>query len=141
MGRMFGPPGFTTVIVKKLQEHIDWRYSNPPEYYRGYVPSQALLTVSDLIPPENLRLRQNASPTVRDFVEFARKNPEAYFLFYVIGRDREDERVSIEGACLPEEKPDTMKRLKELEKRAKGRPDAYDRVRIKGKIYICSWWD
>lgn len=61
----------------------------------GIVAAEALITQGFLDPEE----RQNDSPTVREFIDFAKDHLDANFRFhgYVVGPEREDCRVSIEG--------------------------------------------
>ena len=73
-------------------------------YSLGQIRRFDLLSVDDasrlvkkgyLLPEES----QNNSPTVREFIEFARNHPDTewYFEGYVISPERDDVRVTIDG--------------------------------------------
>lgn len=84
----YGKKGFTREIIKKLP---------PPDYYlRNYLKytlsSYDVLKIRHLIPEENLSDRQNDSPTLKDFLEFAENCKDAEFTVYIITDDRKDEK-------------------------------------------------
>jgi hypothetical protein len=48
----------------------------------------------NLIDPDE---QQNDSPTVKDFLEFLKRNPSFYAIGYIISPNRPDYRISIDG--------------------------------------------
>jgi hypothetical protein len=98
--RLYGEKGFTNKIIEKLGDKLR-RNPYDKTYLGGTITSQDLLSIVPLIPEENLEDRQNDSPTLRDFIEVARKEPNALFEVYVITEDRDDERITVDGVYIP----------------------------------------
>ena len=78
--------------------------------------------------------RQNASPTARQFLEFMRKYPVTVAHGYVIGPDRPDARITIEGLHVHanDVTPDLEHAFNDLCHTA-------DELMMDGDLY--SWWD
>jgi hypothetical protein len=133
--RLYGQQGFTDQIIPILQPYKNLNFSNATYYYYDRVPSEVLLQIVPLLPKKNYEEeRQNYSPTIKDFVEIAKKEPRAKFDLYIITKERDDERLTIETIYLPKERNDLV--ISVLEK-ALDYPDA------KGffEEYFYMWWD
>jgi len=102
---------------------------------RFVVSSEHLLKIAEMLNEQQLNDRQNEAPRIIDFVEVARKEPNALFECYVVLWMREDERFAIEGVILPAERQDLAD---ELRNKALAPPDE-----IEGSIngVIRMWWD
>ncbi|MGC8578201.1 MAG: hypothetical protein ACP5M7_09470 [Thermoproteota archaeon] len=123
--------GFTDAVIEKLRPRLVFTYGT----YAGTLNSQELLSVEHLIPQDLMETeRQNYSPTLKDFFNVAKKEPRATFMAYVVPKERPDERITVEGACVPKERTDLIEYLKE---KALHHPDDEGEV----KDYYCMWWD
>jgi len=120
--------GFTRKVLEMLKlpkrDHC---------YYKGRITSAQLIEVAKLLPDLNLNDRQNFGPTVRDFVEVAKREPRAQFEVYVITEPRDDERFTVEGVWIPSDRQDLIEFIL--------RQGGYPEEVIKSKNYIGIWWD
>jgi hypothetical protein len=152
--RLYKEKGFTDAIIEKLGSGLKrkakfaWSYG----YYTGTLSSMDLLSIERLIPAGmKQKERQNYSPTLGAFIEVAKREPKAFFIVHVVPKDRPDERITVEGACIPVERKDLIDFLK---RKALGPPDVeglWGKVRrditVHGKTihtpskYYCVWWD
>lgn len=96
--RLYKPKGFTDKVLRVLGLS---RKDAKGGAVDATVSSDVLIKISKLVPKENLEDRQNNAPMFKDFVKFAKKAKEAKFSIYVITKDRNDERVSVDGAMFP----------------------------------------
>jgi hypothetical protein len=99
------------------------------------VGSEHLLKIAEMLPKEQLNDRQNEAPRVADFVEVAKKEPNAFFDCYVVLWLRDDERFAVEGVILPAERQDLAD---ELKAKALAPPDEEGSINA-GVIRM--WWD
>ena len=129
--------GFTEKIIPILQPYKVLVYDKTYHYY-ARVASKDLLKIVPLLPKENLKIRQNKSPRVQDFIEVAKMEPRALFSLYIISQEREDERVTIEAVSFPVEREDVAKFL--LKKALHKPDDDYVFPFPEGK-YRFMWWD
>jgi len=145
--RIYKEKGFTDAIIRKLlQPKIGYSFG----IYEGALKSDDLLSIKDRLPPEQFQERQNSSPTLADFMEVAEKEPRAFFMTYIVPKKRVDERVTVEGVCMPQERKDMIDLLK---KKALHPPD---KEGLWGEVqrhvyryggfqvpddYYCMWWD
>ena len=122
---MYGKKGFTRKILKMLGKPDDESFG-----YRSYtISAETLIAIAEKLPKANLDDRQNGSPTLSDFVEFAKKSPDSKFKIHVITEVRPDERVTVEGVYFP--KGD--KHVSELRSKALREPDSESPQHM--------WWD
>ena len=133
--RLFEPKGFTDKIIPILEKFKNNEYSDATYYYYERVPSEVLLKIVPLLPKENYEEeRQNYSPTIKDFVEIAKKEPRVKFDLYIITKERDDERLTIETIILPKDRSDLKPLI--LEK-ALDYPDAEGVI----EDGFFMWWD
>lgn len=146
--RIYKEKGFTDAIIRRLlQPKIGYVFG----IYEGALKSDDLLSIKDLLPPEQFQERQNSSPTLADFMEVAEKEPKALFMTYIVPKGRPDERVTVEGACVPQERKDL---IDFLHKKALYPPDEegpwhkikatvgmHDGAYQAPEEYYCMWWD
>ncbi|NHV05776.1 MAG: hypothetical protein HA495_00370 [Thaumarchaeota archaeon] len=133
--RLYKPKGFTDQIIRILEKYKSNRYSWTRCLFFERVSSEDLLEISRYLPDENFdNERQNNSPRFQDFVEVAQREPRARFDLYVVTKEREDERVTVETVYIPKEREDLIKFLKEM---ALAEPDG-EGV-IQEDYYM--WWD
>jgi hypothetical protein len=125
--------GFTKKIIEQLGNKLE-RDPYDKTCLVGVITSQDLLSIVPLIPEENLDDRQNDSPALRDFIEVARKEPNALFDVYVVTEDREDERITVDGVYIP-----TDNVIDFLYSQAKDMPTE-EYITEDGK-YRRMWWD
>ena len=144
--RLYEPAGFTDQVIPTLEFYKNPLHSDATYYYYERVPSEVLLEVVSTLPKENYEEeRQNNSPRIQDFVEIAKKEPRARFNLYVITKERDDERLTIEGVFIPKDRTDLIRFA--LEK-ALRRPDEEAVVYLlqyptgtKPEEYFFMWWD
>jgi hypothetical protein len=105
--RLYEPEGFTQrpEVLDILENRIpaqQYGYPNTGDlrHFGGLTVAQAkeLLT---LLPPAQADDQQNYSPSFKEFVELGEQYPEMTFHGYVVGPERSDERITIEGFYLP----------------------------------------
>ena len=121
--RLYGKRGFTDKVMKIFNATDD------PD------SAQTLLKIRKVIPKEQLKDRQNKSPPMSKFLEFAKKCPRAKFNSYVIGKEREDERITVDGVTFPKQ---CMRKAKSvLLKTAHASPDENWKVNSSTRW----WWD
>jgi hypothetical protein len=132
----YNPPGFTDKVLEYLRER---RVAVLEEYgiYRATVNSEQLLEIAGMLPPEQFSDRQIKAPTFGDFVEVAKREPEALFDIYIVPSIRPDERVSINGVYLPLENCGLIVQLLD---RALDKPDEFDVYKKDGKWYMWLYW-
>lgn len=114
---MYGPQGWTDRIIQQL-ERLGAVNSASCRVYDGagdvlrfdHMQAELFLALQELIPAGNLNETQNMGPPIRVFVELALRCPEAEFIGYVVGKQRDDERITVEGCRLPVEGDDTLLR-------------------------------
>ncbi|MGC8870908.1 MAG: hypothetical protein ACP5PT_07460 [Brevinematia bacterium] len=128
--RVYEPRGFTKKVVETLRNYLTEDFG----ILRGRIPSEALLKIVPLLPSEQLEERQNNSPMLKDFVEVAEKEPRAMFQCYIVTEERSDERITVEGIEIPEEREDLISLIRE---RAVYPPD--EEGILEG--YYMMWWD
>ena len=121
--RLYGKRGFTDKVMKIIYAADD------------HESAQTLLKISKVIPKEQLKGRQNDSPTMSKFLEFAKKCPRAKFESYVIGKEREDERITVTGAVFPKR---CMKDAKNILLKTALRPPDEKQKRNSSTRW---WWD
>lgn len=97
----FGPKGFTDKIIEILGKESISIGSSCLKYHT--ITTEQLLTIQPLLSEDNLNIRQNFSPSVREFMELAQDCPSALFDCRVITKERDDELFAIEGVLLPTE--------------------------------------
>jgi hypothetical protein len=145
--RTYKRRGFTDAILERLRPRFVYSFGT----YSSELESNELLSIKDLLPPEQFKERQNASPTLADFMEVAEKEPKALFMTYIVPKGRPDERVTVEGACVPQERKDL---IDFLHKKALYPPDEegpwhkikatvgmHDGAYQAPEEYYCMWWD
>jgi hypothetical protein len=132
--RPYGPRGFTRPILRLLAGKLERRGGG---VYTGVLASGELLRAAELLPPANLEDRQNFAPRLRDFLRVARAEPRALFEVYVVPEEREDERLAVEGAYVPSDRPDLIGYLYEMG----AQPDREEVVVVGGVVYHHMWWD
>jgi hypothetical protein len=129
--RIYEKRGFTDAILEKLKPKLVYSYG----VYAGTLKSGELLSVENFIPEEVMETeRQNNSPTLKDFFNVAKDEPRAFFMAYVVPKERPDERITVEGACVPSERTDLVEYLRE---KALYPPDEEG----DWKEFYCMWWD
>lgn len=67
-----------------------------------WLTAEDLILLSHLVPEPNLSEQQNAAPNFAEFVQVAQRFPTVTFHGYVVDMRRDDERISIEGAYVPQ---------------------------------------
>lgn len=114
----------------ELMERRNWAVPITAEQYIHIVEN-------GLMPVEMLGKTQNWSPSMRDFYELAKREPEARFIGYLVPEERWDERLSFDGCILPEENQELIDFLYE-EGEAEDKADEYN-VADDGSVRL--WWD
>jgi hypothetical protein len=104
---------------------------------RFTVSSEHLLKIAEMLNEQQLNDRQNEAPRIIDFVEVAKKEPNALFDCYVVLWMREDERFAVEGVILPAERQDLAD---ELKAKALAPPDEEGSINANAGV-IRMWWD
>ena len=107
------------------------------DYMRGVISRKRLLGLLPYIPVSVLFDRQNEAPLILDFIDV--ECNDAYYETYIVGKDRWDERITIDGIILPIFDCDFEAR--ELLRSALAVPDEFEHIRIGDKIYLRMWWD
>jgi hypothetical protein len=102
---------------------------------RFVISSEHLLKIAEMLNEQQLSDRQNDAPRIIDFVEVAKKEPNALFECYVVLWMREDERFAVEGVVLPAERQDLAD---ELKAKALAPPDEEGSINAD---VIHMWWD
>lgn len=116
------------MTIKKLIE----KYIKDGRFEK--LPAATLVEVSHHLTEENLDDSQNFSPTVREFVEIAKKNPKTLYSGFYYEEDGQ-EYIIIDTIYVP--KKDSAKILKTITAIGAGSPDESD---IEGE-YLRLWWD
>jgi len=126
--------GYTEKVNEALRRH--GLLESFPYSYRALVPSPVLVEVSRLLPRCVYGQRHNDSPTIREFVELAKKHENLLFAVNILERGIDgNEDFFIDAVYIPVEE-------RELIEWAKGyRPEDYGEVKVKGKAYMFFWWD
>jgi hypothetical protein len=111
---------------------------NPPKntdivYYK--LSAKILLKIAPKLPEWNLKERQNEGPTVSAFIDLAKIMPHAIFGGYIVGKERDDERVSIDTVIFPSTKENAQLAYKTLQPVDK--PDEDQTINEKKRW----WWD
>lgn len=126
--------GYTEKVTETLRSR-DLLESFPYSYW-ALVPSPVLVELSRLLPRCVYGQRHNDGPTIREFVELAKKHGDLFFAVNILTRERSSrEDFFIDAVYIPVEE-------KELIEWAKGySPEDYGEVKVKGKAYMFFWWD
>ena len=104
---------------------------------RGTISRQRLLKMLSHIPLPILFTRNNESPMFLDFVDIG--CDDAYYEIYIVGKERFDERVTIEGILLPIFDCDNDAWL--LLQYAIRPPEEFWHIKVNDKVYLRMWWD
>jgi hypothetical protein len=134
--RIYNPPGFTDQVLEYLTKN-NVKLEPGAGIYRAIVNSKQLIDISKMLPPEQLEERQNESPTFKDFLEVAMKEPRALFEIYIVPKWRFDERVTVDGVHLPND-PELVDLLLS---RALNKPDEKVFYNKNNTQYVYLWWD
>ena len=110
------------------------------EFGNGVVSWERLKGLLRYVPARNMLDRQNYAPTFLDFAEAASRVPGSYLEVYVVTKEREDERVTVEGILMPVG-AEAGEVADELIKKAIEPPDEIDFFELKGREYVRLWWD
>jgi len=105
------------------------------------LPTDKLLQLCELLPEEIVDNRQNSAPSFQSIVDIvAKRYPASLFLGYVVGSERSDERVTLEGFYVALEDGDFYSLVDEgLDTGT--RPDEYSKEEVNGLTYRRFWWD
>jgi hypothetical protein len=135
---LYGRRGFTDKVLAFLTIMAGEPLEEFGMSYRVVMTAAELLEVAKMVPRKNLDDRHNGAPKFRAFVEVAEAEPRAVFKAYVVPKERWDERVSVDGAAIPADRPDLVRRLV---RRARRGPDEQAVVEVGGAKYVRLWWD
>jgi hypothetical protein len=132
---LYGRRGFT----QKVREVLSGRLQKVSEdFLYGTVTASELLCAVQYVPPANLNDRQNEAPMLKHFVEVAKVEPRSLFEVYIITDVRDDERLTVDGALIPKDRPDL---IYYLFTKAEAAPDEFDIINENGIEYVRMWWD
>jgi hypothetical protein len=102
MGRECGPEGFTDPLVKVLEHYQLVDYKRGDNYIRFHeMPAEVLIALTEKLPQDNLKGRQNCGPTIEAFIALAVQEPASLFGGYIITRVRDDESFVIDEVSVP----------------------------------------
>ena len=110
------------------------------DYVTAVVSWERFKEILRHVPATNLLDRQNDSPPFIDFVEAAASVPGSYLSVHVVGKSRNDERVTIDGIILPVGK-DSGDVVQHLLRSAVEAPDDVMFIEDKGRQYVWLRWD
>lgn len=104
--RLYEPEGFTDQVREALRfdQLLTGQVGRDCQRFDG-LPAETLLALAEKLPKAQLEDRQNQGPTIQAFIDLALLYPEAKFIGYVITRERDDERFTIEGVWMPPNVP------------------------------------
>ncbi len=110
-----------------------------PFYRIDEISGSKLLKISKSLTEENLKNQAgNSGPRLKTLIDIARIHPDITFEGYIIGKQRNDERLSIDGMTFPTSvKTQVIARLN-LDKEAR-KPD--ENMPEKGGKSRRYWWD
>lgn len=107
-----------------------------------------LLEIVKLLPPWNLKDAQNAGPQISAFTDIARVCPRIVFGGYIVGKERCDERLSIDSVIFPEDITPAMAEMLathgygEPDENGEGNvPDLFAGTGDPGEKWRRWWWD
>jgi hypothetical protein len=126
------------LVESRLSKYKHRQSGGITEYFS--IPAEEILSVD--LPQEILKLRQNYSPSVGDFLEIAKEfSAIEYDLYVVDEKSREDYGDIVITAVNFPLSPKAEKGIKELLLKAKSKPDEDEVVITKDKVYRKIWWD
>ncbi|MCI4409350.1 MAG: hypothetical protein JHC26_09675 [Thermofilum sp.] len=104
---------FTEKILEKLRDQLVDIYGDGSTY-KGVITAHQLIDMARYVPREEQEAVRNNIPSIRDFVELAKREPSALFLINVL----KDDTVIVEDMLIPWDKVGSAVAVyKELEKR------------------------
>lgn len=104
--RLYAPAGFTDQVLEALRFYqlLTGQVGRDCQHFDG-LSAETLLALAEKLPEAQLGDCQNQGPTIRAFIDLALLYTEAKFIGYIITRERDDERFTIEGVWMPPNVP------------------------------------
>jgi hypothetical protein len=123
------------LVESRLSKYKHHKSGGITEYFS--IPAEEILSID--LPQEILKLRQNYSPSVGDFLEIAKEfSAIEYDLYVVDEKSREDYGdIVITGIKFRENKEIRKKLLQ----KAKSSPNVDETIILKDGVYREMWWD
>ncbi|KKM03041.1 hypothetical protein LCGC14_1778400 [marine sediment metagenome] len=136
--RLYQPKGFTDhpQIMEALEPYMKENNTGDLKYFEG-LPASKAADILHLLPAQLIKDQQNGGPPMGKLIEVGLEFGRVWFMGYVVGSERDDERFSLEGFFAPKDIADAVLARLDCDK-----PDEWSEVDFadQGKV-MKAWWD